>query len=79
MRSWHPTVWQILDERVVDESRRLRLSIASVELPDGVQFEQFEQCVLRLPKAAMVVVDDDGRVLMMPVLDRLSRLRRSSR
>jgi 8-oxo-dGTP pyrophosphatase MutT (NUDIX family) len=58
----HPTEWQILDERVVDESRRLRLSIASVELPDGVRFEQY---VLRLPKAAMVVVVRDGHVLMM--------------
>jgi 8-oxo-dGTP pyrophosphatase MutT (NUDIX family) len=47
----------------VDDTRRLRLSIASVELPDGVKFEQY---VLRMPKAAMMVVlDDDNRVLMM--------------
>jgi 8-oxo-dGTP pyrophosphatase MutT (NUDIX family) len=58
----HATMWKILGERVVDETRRLRLSIASVELPDGVRFEQY---VLRMPKAAMVVVVDAGRVLMM--------------
>lgn len=42
---------------------RLRLSIAQVELPDGVQFEQY---VLWMPKAAMtVLLDDTGeRVLM---------------
>jgi 8-oxo-dGDP phosphatase len=55
--------WTIRGERVVDETRRLRLSIASVELPDGVQFEQY---VLRMPKAAiMVVLDDQERVLML--------------
>ncbi|MCE7002503.1 NUDIX hydrolase [Kibdelosporangium philippinense] len=57
------TRWTIHGERVVDDTRRLRLSIASVELPDGVQFEQY---VLRMPKAAMmVVIDDQDRVLMM--------------
>jgi 8-oxo-dGTP pyrophosphatase MutT (NUDIX family) len=57
------TVWKIHGERLVDETRRLRLSVASVELPDGVKFEQY---VLRMPKAAMVVVlDDQSRVLMM--------------
>jgi 8-oxo-dGDP phosphatase len=34
------------------------LSIASVELPDGVRFEQY---VLRMPKAAMMVVLDDSQ------------------
>jgi len=47
------TRWIIHGERVVDEGRRLRLSIASVELPDGARFEQY---VLRVPKAAMMVV-----------------------
>jgi 8-oxo-dGDP phosphatase len=57
------TRWTIHGERVIDDTRRLRLSIASVELPDGVQFEQY---VLRMPKAAMMlVVDDQDRVLMM--------------
>lgn len=57
------TLWTIHGERIVDETRRLTLSIAWVELPDGVQFEQY---VLRMPKAAMMVVlDDQDRVLMM--------------
>lgn len=58
-----PTQWRIHGERVVDHTRRARLSIASVELPDGVTFEQY---VLRVPRAAMaVVLDDSDRVLMM--------------
>src|SRR5258705_1820648 len=37
--------------------------MAEVELPDGARFEQY---VLRVPKAAMMlVVDDEDRVLMM--------------
>lgn len=58
------TQWKIHGERVVDDTRRLHLSIASIELPDGAQFEQY---VLRMPKAAMTVVLDDARehVLMM--------------
>jgi 8-oxo-dGTP pyrophosphatase MutT (NUDIX family) len=57
------TKWTIHGERVVDASRRLTLSIASVELPDGVTFEQY---VLRIPKAAVVaVLDGRGNVLMM--------------
>ncbi|NJC72636.1 NUDIX hydrolase [Planosporangium thailandense] len=57
------TRWTIHGERVIDDTRRARWSIAEVELPDGVRFEQY---VLRLPKAAIVVVlDEDDRVLMM--------------
>lgn len=55
--------WTIHGERVLDDTRRAVLSIADVELPDGIRFEQY---VLRVPRAAMViVVDDDERVLMM--------------
>jgi 8-oxo-dGTP pyrophosphatase MutT (NUDIX family) len=56
--------WMIHGERVVDDTRRAVLSVADVELPDGVRFEQY---VLRVPAAAIVaVVDDDyRRVLMM--------------
>ncbi|HET6297477.1 MAG TPA: NUDIX hydrolase [Kribbella sp.] len=63
-REGESTVWTIHGERVVDDTRRLKLSIAAVELPDGVRFEQY---VLRMPKAAMVVVLDEARerVLMM--------------
>lgn len=55
--------WTIHGERVVDNTRRAVLSIADVELPDGVRFEQY---VLKVPSAAMVIVlDDADRVLMM--------------
>jgi 8-oxo-dGTP pyrophosphatase MutT (NUDIX family) len=59
-----PTRWTIHGERLVDDTRRLRLSIARVELPDGVHFEQY---VVRMPKAAITVVLDDARerVLMI--------------
>ncbi|ADB30722.1 NUDIX hydrolase [Kribbella flavida DSM 17836] len=57
------TKWTIHSERTVDNSRRLNLSIASVELPNGVTFEQY---VLRMPKAAVVaVLDGRDNVLMM--------------
>ena len=55
--------WVIHGERGVDDGRRGRLSIAEVELPDGVRFEQY---VLRMPKAAIVVVlNEADEVLMM--------------
>jgi 8-oxo-dGTP pyrophosphatase MutT (NUDIX family) len=58
-----PTKWIIHEERVVDDSRRAKLSIAHVELPDGVAFEQY---VLRVPRAAMaVVLDDSGDHVLM--------------
>ncbi|GAA3436962.1 NUDIX hydrolase [Kutzneria kofuensis] len=58
------TLWTIHEERLVDDTRKLRLSVASVELPDGVKFEQW---VLRMPKAAMTVVLNDAgdHVLMI--------------
>lgn len=58
------TKWTIHGERLIDDTRRLRLTVASVELPDGVTFEQY---VMRSPKAAMMVVLDDTQenVLMM--------------
>lgn len=58
-----PSAWKIHNERAIDDTRRFRLSVASVELPDGHKFEQY---VLRMPQAAMVaVLDKDNRVLMM--------------
>jgi 8-oxo-dGTP pyrophosphatase MutT (NUDIX family) len=59
-----PSKWTIHEERVVDDTRKTKFSIAKVELPDGVVFEQY---VLRMPKAAMTVVLDDARerVLMI--------------
>jgi 8-oxo-dGTP pyrophosphatase MutT (NUDIX family) len=56
------TRWRIHGERVVDDSRRGRLSIVEVELPDGVRFEQY---VLRLRKGAIVAVVRERQVLMM--------------
>jgi 8-oxo-dGTP pyrophosphatase MutT (NUDIX family) len=57
------TRWTVHSERLIDSSRKLQLSIASVQLPDGVRFEQY---VLRVPRAAMMVVlDGHDRVLMM--------------
>lgn len=47
----------------MDGSRRSRLSIADVELPDGVRFEQY---VIRAPRSAMVaVLDGQERLLLM--------------
>lgn len=58
-----PPLWTIHGERVVDDTRRARLSVADVELPDGVRFEQY---VIRAPRSAMVaVVDERDRVLML--------------
>jgi len=62
------TRWTIHGERLVDDTRRAQVSIADVELPDGVRFEQW---VLRLPRAVVVVVLDhdhtgaNQHVLMM--------------
>lgn len=57
------TRWVIHGERIVDDTRKATLSIASVELPDGVRFEQY---VIRAPRAAMMLVlDEDDRALMM--------------
>jgi NUDIX domain len=57
------TQWKIYGERLVDENPFIRLSIASVGLPDGTEFEQY---VLRMRRTATtVVVDDQDRVLLM--------------
>lgn len=59
----HESEWVIHSERIVDDTRRTVLSIADVELPDGVRFEQY---VLRAPAAVMVVLlDAAGQVLML--------------
>jgi 8-oxo-dGTP pyrophosphatase MutT (NUDIX family) len=57
-----PSEWTIHGERVIDDTRRAVLSVADVELPDGVRFEQY---VLRVPAAAIVAVVEQDRVLMM--------------
>jgi 8-oxo-dGTP pyrophosphatase MutT (NUDIX family) len=54
--------WIIHGERIIDDSRRAVLSIAEVELPDGTRFEQH---VLRIPRAAIVLVLDQDHMLMV--------------
>jgi len=57
------TRWKVLGDRVVDESPRLRLSKATVELPDGTVFDQY---VMRTPRGAMtVVLDEDAERLLL--------------
>jgi 8-oxo-dGTP pyrophosphatase MutT (NUDIX family) len=62
MSSSEPGPWIIHGENVVDDSRRAVWSIAQVELPDGVRFEQY---VLRAPAAAMALLVVDERVLLI--------------
>ena len=50
-------------ERLVDETRHVRLGVADVTLPDGGRFTQY---VMRLPRAALaVVLNGRDEVLMM--------------
>lgn len=57
------TQWKIYGERLIDENPFIRLSITSVGLPDGPEFEQY---VMRMRRTATtVVVDDQDRVLLM--------------
>jgi 8-oxo-dGTP pyrophosphatase MutT (NUDIX family) len=52
------TTWVVHGERLVDENAHIRLSIATVELPDGTVFDQY---VMRMRRAAMTVVLDEPR------------------
>jgi hypothetical protein len=54
--------WKVHADRVVDQNPHLRLSIASVELPDGTRFDQY---VSRMPRCAMTVVLDEGAERML--------------
>ncbi|EGD43170.1 putative hydrolase, NUDIX family [Nocardioidaceae bacterium Broad-1] len=57
------TQWIIHGEEIVDDKLKMVLSRASVELPDGTLFDQW---VMRIPAAVLVLmVDDSERVLMM--------------
>lgn len=57
------TLWTINGERLVDENRHVRLSVADVTLPDGVRFEQY---VMRLPRAALILLlNERAEVLMI--------------
>src|SRR6266699_4629307 len=52
------TKWIIHGERIVDQNPHIRLSIASVQLPDGRKFDQY---VMRMRRAAMTLVLDDHK------------------
>ena len=56
--------WKVRGDRVIDENRLMRLSQASVELPDGTLFDQY---VMRFAPGAMTVVLDEAqeRVLLI--------------
>ncbi|MFG1857599.1 NUDIX hydrolase [Actinomadura geliboluensis] len=57
------TKWTIHGERMVDENRHIRLSVASVELPNGVHFDQY---VIRLPRCVMTaVLDEAGEKILL--------------
>jgi 8-oxo-dGTP pyrophosphatase MutT (NUDIX family) len=49
--------WVIHGERLLDDSPHVRVSMASVELPNGVTFEQY---VFRMRRCVMAVVLDDA-------------------
>jgi 8-oxo-dGTP pyrophosphatase MutT (NUDIX family) len=51
------TRWTIHGERLIDDSPHVRVSKASVELPNGVEFEQY---VFRLRRCVMAVVLDEA-------------------
>jgi 8-oxo-dGDP phosphatase len=58
-----PPKWDVFGERLVDENPFIRLSIASVGLPDGTEFEQY---VIRMRRTATTtVVDEQDRVLLL--------------
>jgi 8-oxo-dGTP pyrophosphatase MutT (NUDIX family) len=58
-----PGIWRTFGERAIYESPWVRLGQIDVELPDG---ERFWHHVVRLHRAAMVVLlDDQDRVLLL--------------
>jgi 8-oxo-dGDP phosphatase len=59
-----PQKWVVHCERLVDDTSHVRVSLADVELPDGVRFTQY---VFRMRRCAMTVALDDAgeRVLLM--------------
>lgn len=62
MATRNASQWTIHGERILDDTRKAVLSIASVELPDGTRFEQY---VLRIPAAIMVIVLNDADEVLM--------------
>ena len=58
------TKWVIHGERLVDENSHIRLSVATVELPDGTVFYQY---VIRMPRAAVTAVLDEQRLHVLMI------------
>jgi 8-oxo-dGTP pyrophosphatase MutT (NUDIX family) len=56
--------WTVRDERLVDDTPHIRVSLADVELPNRVSFTQY---VFRMRRCAMTIVLDDAgeRMLLM--------------
>jgi hypothetical protein len=56
--------WDVLEERLVDDTPHIRVSQADIELPNQVRFTQY---VFRMRRCAMTVVLDDvgERMLLM--------------
>jgi 8-oxo-dGTP pyrophosphatase MutT (NUDIX family) len=56
--------WNVLGERLVDDTPHVRVSLADVELPNHVRFTQY---VFRMRRCAMTAVLDDAgeRLLLM--------------
>ncbi len=56
--------WTVLDERLVDDTPHVRVSLTHVELPNHVRFTQY---VFRMRRCAMTAVLDDAgeRLLLM--------------
>ncbi|MFG2245821.1 NUDIX hydrolase [Spirillospora sp. NPDC048823] len=51
------TKWIVHSERVVDENRHIRVSVANIELPNGVVFDQY---VFRVPRCVMTAILDEA-------------------
>ncbi|MEU0236688.1 NUDIX hydrolase [Nocardiopsis sp. NPDC006198] len=56
------TQWTIHGEKLVDENRHIRLSTVEITLPDGVSFTQY---VVKMPPAAMTLVMNDAREVLL--------------
>ncbi|MFL1430239.1 MULTISPECIES: NUDIX hydrolase, partial [unclassified Nocardiopsis] len=56
------TQWTIHGEKLVDENRHIRLSTVDITLPDGVSFTQY---VVKMPPAAMTLVVNDQREILL--------------
>lgn len=58
-----PRKWVVRDERLVDDTSHIRVSLADIELPDGLQFTQY---VFKMRPCAMtLVLDDAGERLLL--------------